>query len=228
MSLSTEKPSISLHPEKPVLYSFFRSSCAWRVRIALQIAGIEVEQIAVNLAENGQNSTEFGNTNPLRQVPALVIHGVRISQSMAIMEYLNDISGGKLMPVDPKLKAQVRMISEIINAGIQPIQNSSVLLKYSSSLEERAAWAKHWISKGFNALEKLLSETAGQMCVGDSVTIADCCLVPQVSNAVRFEVDMSLYPNICRINNNLVNRPEFKASTPENQPDFVEITTVMK
>ncbi|XP_023320331.1 maleylacetoacetate isomerase isoform X2 [Eurytemora carolleeae] len=209
MSLSTEKPSISLHPEKPVLYSFFRSSCAWRVRIALQIAGIEVEQIAVNLAENGQNSTEFGNTNPLRQVPALVIHGVRISQSMAIMEYLNDISGGKLMPVDPKLKAQVRMISEIINAGIQPIQNSSVLLKYSSSL-------------------KLLSETAGQMCVGDSVTIADCCLVPQVSNAVRFEVDMSLYPNICRINNNLVNRPEFKASTPENQPDFVEITTVMK
>nr|QTW43632.1 GSTzeta [Eurytemora affinis] len=221
MSLSTEKPIISLYAEKPVLYSFFRSSCAWRVRIALQVAGIEVEQIAVNLAQSGQNSTEYGNTNPLRQVPTLVIHGIRISQSMAIMEYLNDISDGKLMPADPKLKAQVRMISEIINAGIQPIQNSSVLNKYSSSLEERAAWAKHWISKGFNALEKLLSETAGQMCVGDSVTIADCCLVPQVSNAVRFEVDMSLYPTISRINNNLVNRPEFKVATPENQPDFV-------
>merc|ERR1712215_528754 len=190
--------------DKPTLYSYFRSSCSWRVRIALNLAEVEVDQVAVHLVKNGgeQHSEKFRKLNPLGQVPALDIDGVLLTQSVAIMEYINDTHPeGNLLPEDPKMKAKVRMISEMICSGIQPIQNLSVMQKHSQDQVERMAWSKHWITTGFVALEKVLEKTAGECCVGDEVTMADCCLVPQVFNAARFSVEMSEFPVISRLNN---------------------------
>jgi len=203
----------------PVLYSFWASSCAWRVRIALKIVGLEVEHRAVNLRQKENHQTEFGDKNPMKQVPCLVIDGMSLGQSMAILEYINDISGGKLLPLDIKLRAKVRMICEMINSGIQPLQNSGTLFKYSDQQNERDDWANHFISKGLAAVEKVLEGTAGGMCVGNEVTLADICLIPQLANAIKYKCDMSLYPTIMRINDNLKNRPEFVSASPARQAD---------
>lgn len=208
--------------EKPVLYTYFRSSCSWRVRIALELAGMEVEQRAIHLVRDGgeQLLPSYSQLNPMKQVPCLQIDGLRISQSMAIMEYINDLRPeANLLPKDPRSRAKVRMICELINSGIQPLQNLSVMNRHSDKQEERMAWSKHWITTGFRALETVLSETAGEACVGDTVSLADCCLVPQVYNATRFSVDLSEFPVISRINSNLQTRPEFVAAHPSSQPD---------
>merc|ERR1712215_347317 len=120
--------------DKPTLYSYFRSSCSWRVRIALNLAGVEVDQVAVHLVKNGgeQHSEKFRKLNPLGQVPALDIDGVLLTQSVAIMEYINDTHPEvNLLPGDPKMKAKVRMVTELICSGIQPIQNLAVMQKHS-------------------------------------------------------------------------------------------------
>jgi len=143
-----------------------------------------------------------------------------LTQSLAIIEYLHDIyPEAKLLPTKPEEKAKVRMVSEMINSGIQPIQNLSVMQYYSQEQAERAQWAKHWITQGFRALEKILSETSGSCCVGDSVSMADCCLVPQVYNATRFGVDMSEFPNITRVQDNVSKMAAFIKAQPSNQPD---------
>ena len=175
--------SSSAMSDKPVLYSYFRSSCSWRVRIALNMAKIDVEQVAIHLVKNGgeQHSDDYKKLNPLGQVPSLAIDGLLLTQSVAIMEYLNDTHPqAKILPDSPAMRAKVRMISEMICSGIQPIQNLSVMQKHSQDQGERMAWSKHWITTGFVALEKVLEKTAGECCVGDLVTMADCCLVPQV------------------------------------------------
>jgi len=156
----------------------------------------------------------------MEQVPTLVIDDMVLTQSVAIMEYINDIKPqSKILPEDHKQRAKVRMITEIICSGIQPIQNLAVMQKLSNDQPERMAWSKHWITNGFVALEKVLSTTAGECCVGDSVSMADCCLVPQVYNANRFSVDMSQFPIISRLNQSLSERPEFKAAHPKQQTD---------
>eukprot|EP00088_Acartia_fossae_P000350 TRINITY_DN10139_c0_g1_i2.p1 TRINITY_DN10139_c0_g1~~TRINITY_DN10139_c0_g1_i2.p1 ORF type:complete len:216 (-),score=51.24 TRINITY_DN10139_c0_g1_i2:186-833(-) len=211
--------------EKAVLYTYWRSSCSWRVRIALQYAGLEVEYRPVHLVRDGgeQLKTEYSGTNPMQQVPTFVMNGNRITQSMAIMEYINEIKpSANLLPKDPATRAKVRMICEIINSGIQPIQNLSVMKMYSQIQEVKMAWSKFWIDKGFQALEKELEKTAGSRCVGDEVSLADCCLVPQVYNANRFSVDMSKYPVISRINANLEKLAQFQAAHPSQQVDCPE------
>jgi len=211
--------------DKPVLFSYWRSSCSWRVRIALQIAGIEVEQKAVHLVKDGgeQLKPDYSDKNPMQQVPTFVTKGTRITQSMSIMEYINDIKpAANLLPKDPLMKAKVRMICEIINSGIQPIQNLCVMKMYSQLQEAKMAWSKYWIDKGFVALEKELKNTAGTRCVGDQVSLADCCLVPQVYNAKRFSVDMTKFPTITRIHASLEQLPEFQAAHPSQQPDCPE------
>jgi len=211
--------------DKPILYSYWRSSCSWRVRIALQIAGIEVEQKAVHLVKDGgeQLKPDYSDKNPMQQVPTFVTKGTRITQSMAIMEYIHDIKPeANLLPRDPLTKAKVRMICEIINSGIQPIQNLCVMKMYSQLQEAKMAWSKYWIDKGFVALEKELKNTAGTRCVGDQVSLADCCLVPQVYNAQRFSVDMTKFPTISRIHGSLEQLPQFQAAHPSKQPDCPE------
>ncbi|KAM9646576.1 maleylacetoacetate isomerase isoform 4-T6 [Trichechus inunguis] len=174
---------------KPILYSYFRSSCSWRVRIALVLKGIDYATVPINLVKDGgqQFSEEFQALNPMMQVPALKIDGLTIGQSLAIIEYLEETRPApRLLPQDPKKRASVRMISDLIASGIQPLQNLSVLKQVGK--ENQLAWAQNVISSGFNALEKILQSTAGKYCVGDEVSMADLCLVPQVANAESCQI----------------------------------------
>ncbi|XP_063146230.1 maleylacetoacetate isomerase isoform X1 [Candoia aspera] len=204
---------------KPVLYTYFRSSCSWRVRIALALKGIAYEQVSINLVKDGgqQMTSDFQKVNPMQQVPVIKIDGITLSQSLAIIEYLEDTQPlPRLLPQDPKKRALVRMISNLIASGIQPLQNLEVLQQMG---EKKLGWAPHIISRGFKALEQILQETAGRYCVGDEVTMADLCLVPQVYNAERFKVDMTPYPIIRRINKALLELEAFQNSHPTRQPD---------
>ena len=158
------------------------------MRIALNLAGIEVEQVPIHLARNGgeQHSQEYKKLNPLEQVPTLEIDGLVLIQSVAIMEYIHDTHPeANILPKDPNLKVKVRMIAEIICSGIQPMQNLSVMQNHSPDQAERMSWSQHWVTVGLAALEKVLEKTAGRYCVGDMVTMADCCIVPQVSHIKR-------------------------------------------
>ncbi|EPY81325.1 maleylacetoacetate isomerase [Camelus ferus] len=220
---------------KPILYSYFRSSCSWRVRIALALKSIDYEMVTVNLIKDGgqQFSEEFQALNPMKQVPALKIDGITIGQSLAIIEYLEETRPTpRLLPQDPKKRAHVRMISDLIASGIQPLQNLSVLKQVGQ--EKQLSWAQQAISSGFNAmetrpakcqpssvraLERILQSTAGKYCVGDEVSMADLCLVPQVANADRYKVDLTPYPTISRISKSLLTLEAFQVSHPCRQPD---------
>ncbi|XP_010184794.1 PREDICTED: maleylacetoacetate isomerase isoform X3 [Mesitornis unicolor] len=189
--------------EKPILYSYFRSSCSWRVRL---------------VKDGGQQfSAEFKAVNPMQQVPALKIDGITLSQSLAIINYLEDTHPTpRLLPQDPKKRAQVRMITDHIVTGIQPLQNQGILKQMG---EKNMEWAQNCIGFGFQALEQILKHTAGRYCMGDEVSMADLCLVPQVYNAERYKVDMDPYPTITRINKALLELEAFKVSHPSRQPD---------
>ncbi|XP_047650879.1 maleylacetoacetate isomerase isoform X1 [Phacochoerus africanus] len=205
---------------KPILYSYFRSSCSWRVRIALALKNIDYEIVTINLIKDGgqQFSKEFQALNPMKQVPALKIDGITLSQSLAIIEYLEETRPTpRLLPQDPKKRAQVRMISDLLASGIQPLQNLSVLNQVGK--ENQLTWAQRVIAPGFNALEQILQSTAGKYCMGDEVSMADLCLVPQVANAERYKVDLSPYPTISRINKSLLALEAFQVSHPSRQPD---------
>ncbi|KAL5008607.1 hypothetical protein ScPMuIL_014188 [Solemya velum] len=205
---------------KPVLYSYYRSSCSWRVRIALALKKIDYDYSAVNLIKDGgqQFSEDFKVKNPMCQVPALFIDKVSLTQSVPIMEYLEETRPEPaILPKDPIERAKVRMIVETITGGIQPLQNLQVLKKIGDA--GKVEWSRHWIDKGFKALEQVLRETSGKYCFGDHVTMADACLVPQVYNAKRFNVDMEQFPIITRINDDLVLLDAFQVSDPAQQPD---------
>ncbi|XP_072313605.1 maleylacetoacetate isomerase isoform X2 [Eucyclogobius newberryi] len=204
---------------KPVLHGYFRSSCSWRVRIAFALKDIDYDQVPVNLVKDGgqQHSPQYKELNPMQQVPAVEIDGVTISQSLAVIQYIDETRPGTpLLPADPKKRAQVRMISDLIASGIQPLQNLSVIQKIGA---EKVQWAQHFINRGFQALEPILKETAGKYCVGDDISMADICLVPQVYNAERFKVDIDSYPTIKRLNTALVEIDAFRTSHPSCQPD---------
>ncbi|CAG0914455.1 unnamed protein product [Notodromas monacha] len=154
------------------------------------------------------------------QIPALALpSGEILAESISIMEYLEETHPDKrLMPEDPIKRAKMRQICETITAGIQPLQNLRVINAFPEN--ERAAWCKSVIERGFQALEKTLEETAGKFCIGDDVTLADCCLVPQVYNGrMRFGVDVNKFPNIFRIDAALAELPPFQQAHPDNQPD---------
>ncbi|XP_044021748.1 maleylacetoacetate isomerase isoform X1 [Siniperca chuatsi] len=204
---------------KPVLHGYFRSSCSWRVRIAFSLKGIEYDQVPVNLIKDGgqQLTQQYKTLNPMQQVPAVEIDGITLSQSLAVIQYMDETRPGpRLLPADPKKRAQVRMISDLIASGIQPLQNLYVIQKIGA---EKVQWAQHFIDRGFQALEPILKQTAGEYCVGDEISMADICLVPQVYNAERFKVDVGQYPTIKRLNQTLLEIEAFKVSHPSNQPD---------
>lgn len=206
---------------KPVLYSYFRSSCSWRVRIGLAIKGIEYDYKPVNLLKGEQLGDAYLAVNPSGQVPTLDIDGLKLTQSLAILEYLEETrQGTPLLPKDPKQRAIVRQISEVIASGIQPNQNLSILKLVGD--DRKKQWGHDIIAKGFRSLETLLETSAGKYCVGDEVTMADLCLVPQVYNANRFQVDMSKFPIIARVNAALLELDTFKASDPIKMADCPE------
>ena len=206
---------------KPVLYSYFRSSCSWRVRIALELKGVRYEYKPVNLLQGEQNSDAYQKVNPIGGVPTLVVDGHPICQSLAIIEYLDEkYPDPSLLPEDPIKRADVRKLALIIAADIQPVQNLRVL-KFVG--DEKKMELGHWtISNGFAALEKCLKTTAGKYCYGNEITMVDLCLIPQIFNAHRFKVDMSSYPTICRIQEELNKLDAFKKSHPTQQPDCPE------
>ncbi|KAM8737141.1 maleylacetoacetate isomerase isoform 1-T1 [Acanthopagrus schlegelii] len=204
---------------KPVLHGYFRSSCSWRVRIAFALKGVEYDQAPVNLIRDGgqQLTQEYKALNPMQQVPAVEIDGITLSQSLAVIQYIDETRPGpRLLPADPKKRAQVRMISDLIASGIQPLQNLYVIQKVGA---EKMPWSQHFIDRGFQALEPILKQTAGKYCVGDEISMADICLVPQVYNAERFKVDVGQYPTIKRLNQALLEIEAFKVSHPSRQPD---------
>lgn len=208
---------------KPKLYSYWRSSCSWRVRIALAVKGVKYETEPVHLVKDGgqQHNEEFKTKNPMSQIPVLVYEGVSLTQSLAIIEFLEEKHPKpSLLPDNAVDRARARAIAETITSGIQPLQNLSVLQKIGS--EKKMSWAHDVIDAGLAAVEKMVAETAGTYCVGDSVSIADLCLIPQIYNATRFKVDMSKFPTLVKIQAACEKLESFKVSHPNVQPDCPE------
>ncbi|EKO3930099.1 maleylacetoacetate isomerase [Vibrio fluvialis] len=208
------------------LYGYWRSSAAYRVRIALHLKGLEYTHCPVHLVKEGgeQHSAAYHQLNPSELVPTLIDDGVTLSQSLAIIEYLDDVY--PQMPLIPRSghkKYQVLSLAHDIAMDIHPINNLRVLQYLSNELavndEQKAEWYRHWVQVGFAAFEEKLNTRAGAFCVGDELSLADVCLVPQIYNAERFSVDMTPYPQIQRITQSLRAIPGFIKAEPENQPD---------
>jgi maleylpyruvate isomerase len=193
------------------LYDYFRSSASFRVRIALNLKGLDYETVTIHLLNNGgeQHSSAYKDINPQALVPALLEGNKILTQSLAIIEYLDETHPTPaLLPSDPFEKALVRAFALTIAADIHPLNNLRVLNyiknEFHLSEEQKMQWYKHWIEKGLNALEQQLNvhNLAGDFCFGDQVTLADICLIPQLYNATRFSCDLSHYPTLIRINKN--------------------------
>ncbi len=210
------------------LYSYFRSSASYRVRIALNLKGVPYETAAVHLLNQGgeQLLPAFTQLNPHALVPVLADQGKLLTQSMAMLEYLEErYPTPSLLPGDAFARAHIRELSLAIACEIHPLNNLRVLryLKHALAVDEaqKTAWIQHWIKLGFTALEQQLAAdtTRGHFCVGDAPTMADCFLIPQIFNARRFEVDMAPYPTLCAIEAACNALPAFEQSHPAQQPD---------
>ena len=210
------------------LYTFFRSSASYRVRIALNLKGLEYEQIPIHLRRGGgeQFSPAYKAVNPQALVPTLEDGGRFINQSLAIIEYLEErYPQPPLLPQDPADRATVRAMALVIACEVHPIQNLRVLQyvkrEYNQSDEQVNRWAQHWINLGLAALEQMIvaQPRRGKFCFGDKPTLADICLVPQLGNARRYGCDLSRYPAIIEIEKNCMALPAFADAAPEKQPD---------
>jgi maleylpyruvate isomerase len=207
------------------LYSYWRSSSAWRVRIGLALKGIPYEYRAVNLLAQEQFGEAHRARNPAAQVPVLEVEedgrAVHLLQSMAILEWLDERHPAPpLLPPDAPGRARVRALAELVNSGIQPMQNAIVL----RTLKQRwpgyeQEWAATFIARGLEALEPLTAAGAGRFSHGDAPGLADCYLVPQLYNARRFGVDVSPFPTLRRIDEACGALPAFQAAHPDRQPD---------
>lgn len=210
-----------------ILYGYFRSSAAYRVRIALNLKGLAYRQAPVSLVKAEQRSADFLALNPQGLVPALQESDVLLTQSLAICEYLDDAYPDtvRLLPASPAQRARVRAVAQAIACDIHPVNNLRILnyLKDELGQDEagRNRWYRHWISEGFAALESQLAAEAGPYCFGHSITLADVCLLPQVFNAQRFNVDMTPYPRLAAIAEALAAVPAFAQAHPSCQPDAV-------
>jgi maleylacetoacetate isomerase len=208
------------------LYTLFRSSAAYRVRIALNVKGIAFEAIPTSLVENEHRKPEYLALNPQGLIPALDIDGTVLSQSLAIIEYLDETyPSPPLLPADPIARARVRAMALAVACDIHPLNNLRVLNYLKNELRHDEAtvegWYRHWITEGFRGLEILAREhsTAQRYMFGDSISLADICLVPQVFNARRFSTDLTPFPTLVAIAAHLESLPAFAAARPETQPD---------
>ena len=207
------------------LYSYFRSSAAYRVRIALNLKGIAYETASIHLVEEGglNRRPEFRAINPQMRVPVLITDaGKTLIQSLAIIEYLDEVHPEPpLLPKEPLARAHARALAELIACDIHPLNNTSPLryLKHTMQQQQSAidAWYHHWVIEGFEALETLM--TPGPYACGDTVTIADVCLVPQIANARRLKVPLDGFPKIAAVDAACRMLEAFDRARPENQPD---------
>jgi maleylacetoacetate isomerase/maleylpyruvate isomerase len=210
------------------LHTYYRSSASYRVRIALNLKGLAAELASVHLSKNGgeQFGTPFDALNPQHLLPVLEDDGLVLPQSLAIIEYLDETRPATpLLPSDPKGRARVRALSQMIAADIHPLNNLRVLKYLGEELklapERKNAWYRHWVGLGLAALERQLAgdPATGAFCHGATPGMADCCLVPQLYNARRFECDLSAYPTLLAIDARCAELAAFRDARPEAQPD---------
>jgi maleylpyruvate isomerase len=209
-----------------VLFDYFRSSAAYRVRIGLGLKGLAYRSQPVHLVRDGGEHLlpAYRAHNPQAQLPTFEQGAVRITQSLAIHEYLEERHPTPpLLPSEPVARAHARQIALTIACDIHPLNNLRTLKyvtrEFGMSPDARQAWLTHWIAEGFAALETVLAGGSGRFCIGDTPTIADCCLVPQMFNARRFNIDVSVYPRLVAIDAACNGLPAFRAAHPSQQPD---------
>jgi len=210
------------------LYGFWRSLATYRVKVALALKGVKVEEVSIDLLKGMQHQPDYKAVNPQATVPSLVLDdgGPPLFQSMAIMEWLEEsYPEPALLPRTARLRARVRTLAQILIADVQPLQNQSVTsyLQRELRLDEAAlrAWLRHWIGKGLAAIEELLGQepAGGDFCVGDTPTVADACLVPQCASSRRFGIEPADYPRIARIERSCNAIAAFQRAAPARQPD---------
>jgi maleylacetoacetate isomerase/maleylpyruvate isomerase len=204
-----------------ILHGYWRSSAAYRVRIALNWKGIEAVHHGIDLRTGAHHALDYLAVNPQGLVPCLVDGPAVLSQSLAIIEYLEEIRPDPpLLPAGPVARAKVRAAAQAIACDIHPVNNLRILSYLRSEMgqpqEAVDAWIRHWIAEGFGPLEAVAE---GPYMFGDAVTMADLCLVPQLYNARRFAVDLNPYPKLAAIEERLLLLPAFEKARPENQPD---------
>jgi maleylacetoacetate isomerase len=210
------------------LYSFFNSSTSFRVRIALALKGLPYEYAGVNLRSGEQGKEAYRALSPAGIVPVLVDGDVTLTQSLAIIDYLDQRHPmPRLVPEDPVLRARVLEIAQTIACEIHPINNIRVLKYLTGTLgaseEGKSAWYKHWVDEGLAAVEGLLARLpAAAYCVGDAPTLADCCLVPQVANALRMGCDLSRFTRVQAVYEHCMKQAAFIQAAPQNQPDYAD------
>lgn len=207
------------------LYSYFRSSAAFRVRITLNLKALAYDTQAVHLVKNEQQLADYQALNPSQLVPTLVDADQPLLQSISILEYLEEAYPAiALLPTDLADRAKVRAFAQAIACDIHPLNNLRVLKYLQNELAlsdiQKNHWYQHWIIEGFHSLEAQLGQSNGQFCFGTQATFADCCLIPQVYNAKRFKVDLSGFPKIESIYQHCMALPAFHQAAPEQQPDW--------
>lgn len=205
------------------LYNYWRSTSSWRVRIALALKNLPYEYVSVHLVRDGgqQHSASHRAKNAMEQVPVLELDdGTLITQSLAIMAYLDEAHPTPaLMPTDLVLRARVRTAAEIMNSGMQPLHNLAVLERLRAASMDEKAWIRHFMARGFAALEEIATTYGRQYLIGDAVSLADICLVPQIYAARRFDVDLSGCENLIRVADRVAAEEAFSTTHPDRQPD---------
>ncbi|MEZ4316017.1 MAG: maleylacetoacetate isomerase [Myxococcota bacterium] len=203
------------------LYGYWRSSASWRVRIGLNLKGVAYTYVAVNLLASEQKADTHAERNPMRQVPVLELDdGTRLTQSLAILDWIDHTQPGPgLYPTSPLDRARAITLAEIVNAGIQPLQNLTVLGKLTALGADPKAWSRDAIQTGLEALQAAAAPSARAFLVGDQPSVADICLVPQLYNARRFDCDLDRLALLTAIEARCAALPAFQAAHPDQQPD---------
>lgn len=213
-----------------IFYDYFRSSCTYRCRIALNLLGLKPERRYIHLGKGEHRSAEYLNINPQLLVPALDVDGEVITQSVAIIEYLNEIKSAKLLGNSPHERAKIRSFAQAIACDIHPLQNLRVLNYIATEFDQteqaqKDKWCQKWLGDGLKACEAIATkeyqaaEKKGKFTFGDEPTMADIFLIPQLFSANRFKVDLSEMPRLQAINNHCLTLSPFSDAAPHNQPD---------
>lgn len=210
------------------LYSFFNSSASYRVRIALALKGLAYDTLPVNIRVGEHLAMDYlANANPSASVPALIDGDLKLGQSLAIIDYLDQMHPEpRLIPLDPTARARVLELATLISCDIHPVNNLRVLRYLETKLEvtpqQKSAWYRHWIAEGMAGVERLLERSnTGPWCCGAQPTLADVCLVPQIANALRMDCDLGSYKRSLAVYEHASKHPAFDAAKPQRQPDYI-------